>query len=494
MKARTGFRPTRAGGAGRAFALMCVVATFAVVAALGGPWLIAALSSQQLGFDHAEHAGLFPSCGSCHAGAEQPGASLWPEVGGCASCHDGVVEELIDWVPPDEPPATNLDFSHFEHARTVADSIWAPVECGGCHSEAGEPWLSVHLAVASQCLDCHQIAAEHLAAPDEACVTCHVSLPEADRLTETQIAGFDAPPTHAEPAFIESIGHGATAESVSCTVCHAREFCVECHVDAPEQSSIQALASDPRSLAIEVALAAPPTHDDLSPYFMAKHGADAIQDAEGCVTCHTRDSCRTCHVATGQVAEGLYAAGPGRGAGAETVRKPPRSHDAFFRFAHGDPASAAAATCAGCHAREDCLECHRPDPAAGPPGFHTADWLSRHPVGAYGRESSCSDCHNPRGFCVTCHASAGIVARTGTIIGSGYHDAQTAFVLGHGQAARQSLESCVSCHAERDCLACHSATRGRRINPHGPDFNAERLRESAPSMCVACHGTSLPKG
>ena len=66
--------------------------------------------------------------------------------------------------------------------------------------------------------------------------------------------------------------------------------------------------------------------------------------------------------------------------------------------------------------------------------------------------------------------------------------------LGHGQAARQSLESCVSCHAERDCLACHSATRGRRINPHGPDFNAERLRESAPSMCVACHGTSVPKG
>ena len=283
-----------------------------------------------------------------------------------------------------------------------------------------------------------------------------------------------------------------TATDATCAVCHAREFCTQCHVDAPEQPSIQALAPDPRSLAIGVSLAAAPGHDDR--FFLSLHGEQARQSPARCATCHLRESCLTCHVATGSVAEDLYAAGPGRGAGAQTVRHPPVSHDAYFRFAHGDVASADPASCAGCHAREDCLECHRPDPAAGTPGYHTADWLSRHAVGSYSRETSCSDCHNPLGFCATCHASAGIVARTGTLPGAGYHDAEANFSLGHGQAARQSLESCVSCHAERDCEVCHSAVRGRGINPHGPGFDAERLRRSAPSMCTACHGANIPAG
>jgi hypothetical protein len=66
--------------------------------------------------------------------------------------------------------------------------------------------------------------------------------------------------------------------------------------------------------------------------------------------------------------------------------------------------------------------------------------------------------------------------------------------LGHGQAARQNLESCVACHAERDCLTCHSALGGRRFNPHGPDFDAARLREKNPQMCSACHGITIPGG
>jgi len=72
-------------------------------------------------------------------------------------------------------------------------------------------------------------------------------------------------------------------------------------------------------------------------------------------------------------------------------------------------------------------------------------------------------------------------------LGSGYHDAKLAFILGHGQTARQNLESCVSCHTERDCLACHSAVCGRRFNPQGPDFAAERLARKNPEMYLACH-------
>ena len=60
------------------------------------------------------------------------------------------------------------------------------------------------------------------------------------------------------------------------------------------------------------------------------------------------------------------------------------------------------------------------------------------------------------------------------------------------ETARQTLESCVTCHTERDCLLCHSATAGRHFNPHGPGFNAERLARRNPQTCSACHGRTIP--
>jgi predicted CXXCH cytochrome family protein len=88
---------------------------------------------------------------------------------------------------------------------------------------------------------------------------------------------------------------------------------------------------------------------------------------------------------------------------------------------------------------------------------------------------------------------SGLTARQNRLGGRGYHDAFPSFGLGHGQAARQSLESCASCHAERDCTSCHSAVAGGfRFSPHGPGFNADRLRKKNPGLCVACHGRDIP--
>jgi predicted CXXCH cytochrome family protein len=79
-------------------------------------------------------------------------------------------------------------------------------------------------------------------------------------------------------------------------------------------------------------------------------------------------------------------------------------------------------------------------------------------------------------------------------LGSGYHDASRFFLGGHGKAARQGLETCVGCHVERDCLACHSAAGGRRFSPHGPGFDGSRLKRKNPEVCTACHGTAIPGG
>jgi hypothetical protein len=144
--------------------------------------------------------------------------------------------------------------------------------------------------------------------------------------------------------------------------------------------------------------------------------------------------------------------------------------------------------------QSDCLSCHRVEQSQPAKGgdYHPAGFLVRHPSAAYARQTTCNDCHNAQQFCVSCHAQAGLSA--GRSLGrSSFHDGRAAFILGHGQAARQSLESCVSCHVERDCTACHSSVgRGFRFNPHGPGFDANRLRRRNPEMCIACHGLAIP--
>jgi hypothetical protein len=259
-------------------------------------------------------------------------------------------------------------------------------------------------------------------------------------------------------------------------------------VDAPEQAVIQALAPDPRSTAIAARLAAPGTH--AAPDFLERHGR-VRADVRQCATCHTRESCLTCHAGMTRVAAGLYPAGPGRGIGARVSRRLPPSHAGGFARRHAAEAATRSATCAGCHTRADCLACHRPNAAAAA-GYHPPGFLSRHPVAAYARETNCSDCHNTGAFCLTCHAEVGLVARTQLLGASGYHDAKRFFGLGHGQAARQDLESCIGCHVERDCVSCHGSFGGRRFNPHGPGFDAARLRRKNPQMCSACHGTNIP--
>jgi hypothetical protein len=96
----------------------------------------------------------------------------------------------------------------------------------------------------------------------------------------------------------------------------------------------------------------------------------------------------------------------------------------------------------------------------------------------------CANCHSVEAFCKACHAEVGLAA---TRPGPGFHDGGVAWLLGHGQPARQGLESCASCHAQRDCTQCHSQTGSFRVNPHGPGFDAARAWERSPGTCLVCH-------
>jgi predicted CXXCH cytochrome family protein len=410
---------------------------------------------------------------------------MWPDPSVCSTCHDGTIRARVTWNAPRDTAPSNLRFAHNTHPDINGPGS---TSCVSCHAQVGAPSGIAHRAEVQTCLNCHRIRESHLAA-DAACATCHIPLNQVARLTRDDVSRFPVPPSHRQPGFGSS-GHGplAKASLSSCATCHARDFCASCHVNAPENRTIQALAADPRSLGIVARISSPPSHKAVD--FLEQHGGVARKKIAQCATCHTRESCVTCHATNPSVAASLPATGPGRAAGAYVVRRAPASHIATFRTRHQQAAEATPAACATCHARSECMECHRPSAAAAPGSYHARGFLERHPAAAYSRETTCTDCHNTQVFCTSCHATAGFKARTP--IGAGYHDANRFFLLGHGPAARQGLESCVSCHAERDCLTCHSAQGGRRFNPHGSDFNANRLREKNPEMCTVCHGVNIP--
>ncbi len=451
-------------------------------------------------FDHGKHAKLFVDCATCHSGVTEPGAAGFPAPVTCASCHDGIVQRVVSWQPRSGPRVSNLKFEHQRHAELRRARADTSSSCADCHAERGAAWMEVRGPSAEQCVSCHLAGrAEHLAVPDSACATCHLTLARATTLPKERVAKFPAPASHKAADFMGASGHGAAAKAgtgssrvaQSCATCHAQEFCVACHVNAPEVVSIQALEADARSLVLPHQLKAPASH--AAKDFETRHATQAGSAGASCRTCHTQESCTGCHRAAAPgAALALYAAGPGRGAGAQTTRRAPSSHTLGWAEHHGPVASASMKSCASCHTRDSCLSCHVPS-AARRGGYHPASYLTRHPADAYTRSSSCADCHNIGEFCQTCHKQSGLSARRTLLGAGGYHDGNREFFVGHGQAARQALESCVSCHVERDCLTCHSSVRGRGFNPHGPGFDPERMLRKNPSLCIACHGTAIPR-
>lgn len=470
----------------------------ALIACLGlvamGTLVLVAQRARAPEFRHEEHTKLFPgSCLTCHVGATDTTQSVWPSAVSCDACHDGDVQPKVAWAAPTQPRASNLRFEHVAHITATADSVG----CVACHT-TGDLKGEVHVSEAAQCVSCHKPGLDHLEVGDRECATCHVALAEATLLAASDVAKFPVPASHQAPDFGLS-GHGTAAgdgevANTACATCHAQNFCLNCHVNAPEVPAIQALALDDRSLVHGFNRVAPASH--ATQRFALDHRREADRDLRSCATCHDQQSCAACHVAPlPKSVRAMPTPAPDRAVSVAVERQTPGSHTIAFREGHGSEASATPRACSTCHVRQDCLNCHRPDPASGPGqgggGYHPADYVVRHPSSAYSRQVTCSDCHNTQQFCASCHQQAGLGG--GNTIGGGtYHDGKAAFFVGHGQAARQSLESCVSCHAERDCTVCHSAQGGRRFSPHGPGFDGERLRKRNPEMCIACHGRAIP--
>lgn len=473
----------------------------AVVAAL----LFTALPAsgqRQSPFPHERHARLFPLCESCHAGiATGDAPSAMPSETSCRTCHNGTDARVVTWRRT-ERPAGLLRFSHPAHARQV-DS--AGKSCAACHNSANPSEMRVRPATGPTCLGCHtHRATEHLAEVNR-CSVCHVPLTSAAGMTTQRIASLPRPPSHERTDFISMHAPRGSPAAASCATCHARESCARCHVNARVDQRISELLPDERVASVVRGIppryAVPPDHARED--FTTQHGTAARAGIMRCATCHARPSCTTCHLDARRdpVIALMPLARDGEAQGVQLRLEPARRrapqvllsqsndtsvrrvrvHDALFRNNHKTAAGAAPQSCAGCHEQRFCSDCHAGERTRG---FHAANFMQRHAASSYGRDVQCASCHNTELFCRSCHRTAGLTSRGR--LDAAFHDAQPQWLLQHGRAARQGLQSCATCHAQRDCLACHS-TLGWGVNPHGPGFNASRAAAQNATQCLMCH-------
>lgn len=459
-------------------------------------------------FPHARHARLFPQCAGCHAGISTgERARVYPDTARCTSCHNGRDRARVTWRGPTRAPST-LRFEHVAHAGATGSD---GASCATCHANTGSgappAWMQVDRAKPTACLGCHTHRASSHLASEARCSTCHLSLAEAPSLSAARIGAFPRPPSHDTANFASAHAASAAAAPAQCAMCHARETCATCHVDASAIASRFGLVADARVASIVRGRTAryvtPASHDARD--FAERHGTAANAPTATCATCHTRSSCAQCHTGTlgARALARLQEAEPGGAPGVmlrhvgtappmgvhavltDTVRQPRartvQVHANGFARTHGVQAATRRPSCEGCHAQPFCTQCHAP---SSPRRFHPANMVARHAPEAFARESECQQCHSRELFCRSCHAQVGLSARGRTA--GGYHNGTSLWIIQHGQAARQTLPTCTTCHQQRDCMQCHSRA-GRNINPHGPGFDAERAWKANRLVCLRCH-------
>lgn len=484
-RTRDRIRSVAASGPGGA------VLVFGLGVLLQGPGMVGPVGGgQESPFPHEDHQGLFPVCTGCHSGVPSGDESTaYPPASQCSGCHDGVEEDEVTWTGP-TLQVSNVRFDHAEHAGELEASGDEAFSCESCHSDLTTGRMSVDESEELEtCWSCHAHERDDHYAQEEAgdCSVCHVPLAESgfDRL---RLEALPTPAGHEGRDFLlEEHGEEVGSDAGRCATCHTQDRCVACHVDAslPE---IAALASAPGTMEL------PAWHAEYPE--PANHGTaefervHAPEAATECATCHTSDDCASCHLAPlPETAASLPGRAEAEAPGVRLVAEAPRSHESlFFMEAHSHLAAAGPAECATCHTESYCVDCHD---GASDGGYHPPNFVSLHPAEAFGQGQECATCHNTAAFCRACHQEVGLESRGR--LGAGYHDAEPLFLLRHGQAARQNLESCASCHEQRDCVQCHGVLGAFQVSPHTADFDAEAAWARSPRTCFACH-VSNPVG
>jgi hypothetical protein len=380
-----------------------------------------------------------------------------------------------------------IRFDHAAHARLGAT-------CDGCHSTAAGSML----------------AADNLIPGEAACRGCHA----IDR---------------AQPTKTVATGKGAAR-------------CDACHVDGGGNGwmPVNAVSQPPR-----VVLTRPNLKFNHRLHATRGIGCELCHgnaSAEGMVTrvdlpmmasclgCHNgkeagkqaTSRCSACHLTEPDGRLQVALATPATiAAGGTGLLQPSGSlrgfdaHGPTFRRDHAQ-AGRDESYCLSCHRRNECVDCH--GGVVKPPDIHPADYVTLHVPDARRNVPDCSSCHRLQTFCIGCHQRTGVASDptgglpgvkpqnpfgTGTGVKQFHPPGWARDAAGlpiatprpqsHSVQAKRNIRTCVSCHREESCLACHSSdpTRGPSFSPHGPNFGATArcrfLAARNQRACLKCH-------
>nr|WP_255216635.1 cytochrome c3 family protein [Pseudenhygromyxa sp. WMMC2535] len=340
----------------------------------------------------------------------------------------------------------------------------------------------LHLREGVQCKQCHQrietsaLSSQNDLPTGEACDTCHGDQHPWTAQTEG--------PAHCADCHTHVDGQRVTATSI---IPKPRLlFSHEAHI--ARGSDCATCHGDMKKVGLATLAQLPKEADCLGCH-------DGQQASDRCSTCHPSGKDGRLLTTVGDDATAPKLLPRGKGArGAE--------HDLAFVQDHAAVAKANSELCAACHDDEFCMDCH-----AGPirpMRLHAADYLTSHAVDARAATQDCSSCHRAQTECRGCHLRAGVTdsSEEGQFgVGSplSFHPSgwsgPPGTPQGHALPAQRNISTCVSCHGEDTCLACHATTDaaspGLDVSPHGGGFaNSKRctsLEARNRRVCLKCH-------
>jgi hypothetical protein len=356
----------------------------------------------------------------------------------------------------------------FNHAKHMSKDVGAA--CKTCHASALKSRSAADSLVPSgeACDACHNTDhtdAAHVKPGDDAsgqCAYCHIGYKASDG---NAVAALDLPRAN---LFFDHKAH--VDRNIGCAQCHG--------------------AVDRLELATR----------------------DQLPRMRGCFDCHqapdsasrgdAKSACDTCHL------KGDASSGPTsiRTMFASGTLMPPRwlhnaEHTPDFIERHKSVAADDSQFCANCHKSDFCTDCH--DGRVRPRSIHPNDYLNMHAIEARMETQRCTSCHREQSFCLDCHMRVGVSESSppNAKEGARFHPPKSIWSDPprrpghHAFEAERNLNQCVSCHTERDCVACHGALGvGGGFDPHRTGFvgGCQTQFKRNPRPCLTCHEPTDP--
>ncbi len=276
----------------------------------------------------------------------------------------------------------------------------------------------------------------------------------------------------------------------NCVECHAMEKspddCTVCHLDPAKPSGITL----PERIIIfshEAHMVSPLTdelclscHADVDKQRAPLNSTNypSMRDAQACFRCHdgvtAPSRCTTCHPREDEVR--------------------PLFHEPGWKHEHKFSAELAGENCAPCHHSETfCSECHAGDNLVE--NIHELNFRYTHGLEANGKEYECQSCHESQTFCAVCHSAEADRPLSHIMAG---------WLLEHGEAAENDIESCAACHstdsptcARSGCHLDNDGIQGTDVSIHPgfiDDLGHGPWHDDPGFQCFSCHANTQSAG